>query len=99
MFLLPATQLPEIDTTLTTKQSTVLISVFIIQYKVYIVKYARWASYVNVDYGFAFRYPTTSTLEQVPAIEERDTVTLMGQEVSNKALVFDGKDKMMMTGG
>ena len=29
-----------------------------------------WASYVNTDYGFAFRYPSTWALEEVPAWED-----------------------------
>lgn len=105
--------------------------------------YPGWASYVNTDYGFAFRYPTTWALEEVPAwveegrgtwvnsvkltqgtlrlivqykrstedvlvgpsglpagqYEDRGTVTFMGQALPRRVLVFEGKDKMMMTGG
>ena len=36
--------------------------------------YPGWASYVNTDYGFSFRYPPTWALEEVPAREgERGT--------------------------
>ena len=31
---------------------------------------ADWASYVDADYGFAFRYPATWLLEEVPAWED-----------------------------
>jgi hypothetical protein len=32
--------------------------------------YPGWASYVNTDYGFSFRYPITWALEEVPARED-----------------------------
>jgi hypothetical protein len=32
--------------------------------------YPGWASYVNTDYGFSFRYPITWVLEEVPARED-----------------------------
>jgi hypothetical protein len=32
--------------------------------------YPGWASYVNTDYGFSFRYPITWTIEEVPARED-----------------------------
>ena len=94
-----------------------------------------WASYINSDYGFAFRYPATWTLEETPAQDRphgtcapsvslrqemlrltvmyknsaesdimpgsassgdlvpRGSVTLLGQELRRKVLVFEGKDK------
>ncbi len=101
--------------------------------------YPGWASYTNPDYGFAFRYPTTWTIEEVPAreeergtwansiqlrqgtlrlvvfykrssedvlmgpsglpagdLEDRGTVSLMGQEVIRQMVVYEGKDKMYL---
>jgi hypothetical protein len=94
--------------------------------------YSGWPSYVNADYGFAFRYPPAWTLEEeahlvklrqealklvigyrrdtedelsslgdLPggSFEHRGTVTLLGQEFPKSVLVYEGEDKVVLTGG
>ncbi|RLC75833.1 MAG: hypothetical protein DRI81_11275 [Chloroflexi bacterium] len=39
--------------------------------------YPGWASYVNADYGFAFRYPTTWTLEEEANLVKLSRGTLL----------------------
>jgi hypothetical protein len=90
--------------------------------------YPGWETYVDEDYGFAFRYPATWTLEQGPNLlklsrgtlrlaiafqhqgeqvpppwtgmpagdfESRGTMVFLEQEIEKKALVYEGKVKVL----
>jgi hypothetical protein len=93
--------------------------------------YPGWAGYVNTDYMFAFRYPTTWSLEEEPNLvklsqgtlllavafqrqdeevppawtgmpagdfESRGTLVFLGQEIDKRALVYEGKIKVLTYG-